>query len=438
MPIKANDACDKTRALQRTLYRAAKRSGTRRFHALYDKVYRKDILERAWSEVKKNHGAPGPDGLTIEAVEAHGVGPWLSEIAQDLREGQYHAQPVRRVMIPKPQGGERPWGVPSLRDRVVQAAVKLVIEPLFEADFLEVSFGFRPRRSAMQARERVRDGIRRERRRWVVDADIQSFFDTVDHKILLRLVRRRISDRRILKLIWGWLRAGALDGEVLRHPVAGTPQGGVLSPLLANIYLHELDRLWQAQYRAIGALTRYADDLVIMTWEKSQAECVLRALEAILQRLHLTLGQAKTRLVNLEADEGFDFLGFHVRLVPSRWNRCRMVAMSWPSRSAMVAARQRIRDLTLLSRIGLPEVLVVQAVNRFLLGWGAYFRWGNSTTQFRVLDEYVTDRLCRFIARKHGRRKMGHGLYELLKSRTRLGLVRLTGTVRYPSAYAVR
>jgi len=156
MPARANDACDKTRALQRTLYRAAKRKGTRRFHALYDKVYRKDILERAWTEVKKNHGAPGPDGLTIEAVEVCGVDTWLSEIAQELRENRYQAQPVRRVMIPKRQGGERPLGVPSLRDRVVQAAVKIVIEPLFEADFLGVSFGFRPRRSAMQARERVR------------------------------------------------------------------------------------------------------------------------------------------------------------------------------------------------------------------------------------------------------------------------------------------
>ena len=304
MPARANDACDKTRALQRTLYRAAKRKGTRRFHALYDKVYRKDILERAWTEVKKNHGAPGPDGLTIEAVEVCGVDTWLSEIAQELRENRYQAQPVRRVMIPKRQGGERPLGVPSLRDRVVQAAVKIVIEPLFEADFLGVSFGFRPRRSAMQARERVRTGIQRERRRWVVDADIQSFFDTVDHQILLRLVRQRVSDRRVVQLVWGWLRAGALDGTVLRHPVAGTPQGGVLSPLLANIYLHELDRLWQARCGTIGALTRYADDLVVTTWKRSQAERVLRALEEILHELHLTLGQAKTRLVNLAGGRG--------------------------------------------------------------------------------------------------------------------------------------
>lgn len=435
MPGGANDARDKTRALQRTLYRAAKRSSTRRFHALYDKVYRNDVLERAWTEVRKNHGAPGPDGLTIEAVEALGVDSWLSGIAQDLREDRYHAQPVRRVVIPKPQGGERPLGVPSLRDRVVQAAVKLVIEPLFEADFLPVSFGFRPRRSALQARERVRAGIRREHRRWVVDADIQSFFDTVDHKILLRLVRRRVNDRRILRLIWEWLRAGALDGVVLRHPVAGTPQGGVLSPLLANVYLHELDRLWQVQYAAMGALTRYADDLVITTRERRQAERALRALEEILQKLRLTLGRTKTRLVNLEAGEGFDFLGFHFQLVPSRWNRRRLVAMIWPSRSAMAAARERIRDLTTRSQIGRPEIMVVQVVNRFLLGWGAYFRWGNSTRQFRALDQYVAECLCRFIARKHGRRDRGHGLYVLLKSRTRLGLIRLAGTVRYPSAY---
>ncbi len=330
--------------------------------------------------------------------------------------------------------------MPSLRDRLVQAAVKIVIEPLFEADFLDVSFGFRPRRNAMQARERVRTGIQRERRRWVVDADIQSFFDTVDHTVLLRLVRRRISDRRVVKLIWGWLRVGALDGAVLRHPVAGTPQGGVLSPLLANIYLHELDRLWQVRCGTIGALTRYADDLVITTWKRNQAERVLRALEEILHELHLTLGQAKkTRLVNLAGGEGFDFLGFHYQLVLSRRNRNRTVAMTWPSKSAMAAARQRIRDLTSPDQIGLPEIMVVQAVNRFLGGWGAYFRWGNSTKQFRALDRFVINRICRsYMARKHGWRRKGRGLYELLKSRTRLGLIQLAGTVRYPSAYAAR
>lgn len=438
MPSVANDALETTRALQRTLYRTAKRSCSRRFHALYDKVFRRDMLERSWAEVKKNHGAPGIDGLTIEAVEARGVDHLLSDLECELREGKYRPQPVRRVLIPKSQGGQRPLGVPSIRDRVVQAAVKLVIEPIFEADFLEVSFGFRPRRSALQARERVRSGFRRERRRWVVDADIQGFFDTVDHGILMALVRRRISDRRIMKLIQGWLRAGVLHGTVLRHPVAGTPQGGVLSPLLANIYLHELDRLWQERFSSLGTLTRYADDFVIATWTEGQAQRALQGLETILRTLHLQLSPAKTRLVHLGGGEGFDFLGFHFRIVSSRRDPRRWVASIWPSRSAMAAARRRIRDLTPLAQVGVPVSTIVQDLNGFLRGWGGYFRWGNSTTQFKALDRYVLERVSRFIARKRGWRMAGRGLFELLKLPVWQDVIRLAGTVRYPPAYAVR
>jgi RNA-directed DNA polymerase len=226
MPSMANDAQDKVRVLQRKLYRAAKQQRGRRFHALYDKVHRRDVLERAWKEVAAYGGAAGVDGVTIEAVRGRGVQEFLSGLEVELREGTYRPLTVKRVAIPKASGGERLLGVPAVRDRVVQAATKLVIEPVFEADFLDCSFGFRPQRSARQARERVRTHIQRERRHLVVDADIKGFFDNLDRSILRRLLRERISDRRVLGLIDVWLRAGVLAEGELMHPMAGTPQAG--------------------------------------------------------------------------------------------------------------------------------------------------------------------------------------------------------------------
>lgn len=227
MPTMANDALDKVRPLQRRLYRAAKRSRARRFHALFDKVHRRDILERAWSEVAAHGGAAGVDGQTIDEIRRGGVPEFIARLQAELREGTYRPLAVRRVAIPKATGGERVLGVPAVRDRVVQAAVKLVIEPVFEADFLDCSWGFRPRRSARQARERMRTHIQRERRHVVVDADIKGFFDNLDRGVLKRALQERVSDRRVLALIDRWLAAGVLaDGELL-HPSAGTPQGGV-------------------------------------------------------------------------------------------------------------------------------------------------------------------------------------------------------------------
>jgi RNA-directed DNA polymerase len=440
MPITANDARDKVRVFQRKLYRAAKQQRGRRFHALYDKIHRRDVLERAWKEVAAHGGAAGVDGATIEMIREQGVGEFLSVLEDELRAGTYRPLAVKRVAIPKTSGGERMLGIPAVRDRVVQAATKLVIEPVFEADFLNCSWGFRPKRSARGARERIRTHIQREQRHLMVDADIKGFFDNLDRSILRRLLRERISDRRVLALIDAWLRAGVLvDGELL-HPTAGTPQGGVISPCLANVYLHALDRAWQERYWRLGKLTRYADDLAIACWQPWQAKRARDALARLLAELGLQLSLEKTRIVDLNvAGEGFDFLGYHFRRLPVRRDPERLYCACWPSQRAMAAARQRIRDLTPMERVGLPAIMVVQEINRFLKGWGAYFRYGNSTQQFKALDHFVFERVARFLSRKLGKPGRGMGVYLLMKSDTRLGLYRLAGTVRYQSAaHAVR
>jgi RNA-directed DNA polymerase len=438
MPARANDTPDSVRVLQRKLYRAAKQSRSRRFHALYDKVYRRDVLERAFDEVARNGGAAGIDGQTIDEIRQHGAEAFLSVLEAELREGSYRPLPVRRVAIPKASGGERMLGIPAVRDRVVQAAVKIVIEPIFEADFLDCSHGFRPKRSARQVRERIRTHVQRERRHVVVDADIEGFFDNLERPILRRLLRERISDRHVLALIDRWLRAGVLAGGALLHPDTGTPQGGVISPLLANVYLHALDRAWQERHWRLGQLTRYADDLVICCWKPGQAQRARAALAAELGELGLRLSEQKTRIVILEVGgEGFDFLGFHFKRVRSRTSGKPYIAC-WPSQTAVAAAKQRIRELTPLRRVGLPAIMVVQDVNRFLRGWGAYFRCGNSTQQLHALDRFVFWRLSRFLTRKYGKTGHRRGMAQLLESSNRLGLIRLTGTVRYTPAHADR
>jgi len=427
---------DPTRRLQRKLYRAAKQSRDRRFHALYDKVYRTDILWRAWQEVARNRGAAGVDDVSIEAIEDQGVEAFLAELQEELAMGSYRPLPVRRETIPKRNGGERHLGVPATRDRVAQAATKLVIEPIFEADFADCSYGFRPKRSALQAREHIRRELQWGRR-YVVDADIKGFFDAIRWVDLLALVQKRVSDRRVLKLLTGWLRAGVLTKEGLLHPEAGTPQGGVASPLLANVYLNSLDQAWQACGRRYGEIVRYADDLVVLCRTRRQAEAALQLLQELLGGLGLELSAEKTRIVDCRSGaDGFDFLGYHFRMRPSR--RGRLFAACWPSRSAMAAARERIRQLTPLNRIRFPTTVVVQDINRFLRGWGGYFRHGNSTQQFKHLDHYVFERIAHLIARKHNSRTWRRGMVDLIKSRTTLGIYRLAGTVRHASAQASR
>ncbi len=426
---------DKVRDLQRTLYRAAKADPGRRFHALYDKVHRRDLLERAWESVRANKGAAGIDGETIADVERYGVSRLLDELAADLRDGSWRPLPARRVFIEKPGREERrPLSIPTVRDRVVQAATKLAIEPVFEADFLPCSFGFRPKRSAHDALQVLLDESWGGRR-WVVETDIANCFEAIPHDRLMSAVEERISDRHVLKLLRAMLRAGVMGDGAVRRELAGTPQGGVVSPLLANVYLHRADRQWQT--RGTGVLVRYADDLVVMCKTKREAEAALAALAAILAELGLELKQAKTRIVHLrEGGEGLDFLGFHhrhVRLTGPRRRHIHFLAR-WPSREAMKRARERIRELTDRKRLRLPVEVIVQDLNRFLRGWGGYFRYGQSARHFTRISNYAVQRLALFVAKRH-KRASGYGLSVVVyMSPNRLGLINLDGTVVSPRA----
>jgi RNA-directed DNA polymerase len=300
---------DKVRQLQRKLYVCAKQSRTRRFQALYDRIYRSDVLWEAWRRVRSNGGAAGVDAETIQAIEQRGPSEFLAEIQAALRAGRYRPSPVKRRYIPKADGKQRPLGIPTVRDRVVQMAAKLVMEPIFEADFQPCSYGFRPKRSAQQALEAIRVAGN-QGHNFVVDADIQGYFDNIQRETLMELVKERVSDRRVLKLIRQWLEAGVREDGTVRETLAGTPQGGVISPLLANIYLNKLDRIWAARCSQLGILVRYADDLVAMCRSASAAKEALRRIGLVMSRLGLTLHPVKTRLVDLRrGKEGFVFLG---------------------------------------------------------------------------------------------------------------------------------
>ena len=424
---------DKVRELQRALYRAAKADPGRRLHALYDKVHRRDVLERAWGQVRANRGAAGIDRITLRQVEQYGIARLLDELAADLQAESYRPLPARRVLIPKPGSSEqRPLSIPAVRDRIVQAAVKTAIEPIFEADFLECSFGFRPRRSAHDALQVVIDEAW-QGRRWVVETDIASCFEAIPHDRLVAAVGERICDRKLLKLLRALLRAGVMEQGAVRRSVTGTPQGGVVSPLLANVYLHGLDRVWQT--RGCGVLVRYADDLVVMCRSEAEAERALAALKAVLAELGLALKEAKTRIVHLrEGGEGFDFLGFHHRWVRARGPRVRHVSFlaRWPSQAAMQHARDRVRELTARPRLLLPVEDVVQELNRFLRGWAGYFRYGNSARHFNRIEYQAVNRLVLFVAHRH-RRSRAYGRWAVLyRSPGRLGLITLAGTVVAP------
>ena len=426
---------DQVRELQRTLYRAAKADPARRFHALYDKVSRRDVLERAWELVRANKGAAGIDRQTIADVERYGIAKLLDELAVDLREGRWRPLPARRVFIPKPGREElRPLSIPAVRDRIVQTAVKLVIEPVFEADFLPCSFGFRPKRSQHDALQVLIDQSWKGRR-WVLESDIANCFEAIPRSGLMAAVEERVSDRNLLKLLRAMLRAGVMADGAVHRDVTGTPQGGVISPVLCNVYLHRLDRQWTE--RGTGVLVRFADDLVVMCHSKREAEAALNALRSILTELGLEPKAAKTRIVYLQEEgEGLDFLGFHHRRVRGehRYRHLRFLAR-WPSREAMQRARNRIREITDSKRLRDPVEVIVQELNRFLRGWANYFRYGNSRLHFTRITTYALRRLALFVAKRH-KRKSGYGMSVVaFVSPNRMGLVSLDRLVVTPSPF---
>lgn len=399
---------NKVSNLQSKLSHAAKQSLDRKFGALYDKVYREDVLKEAWKRVRSNKGAPGVDEEDIEYIEDEiGVEEFLAKIREELKTYKYKPHPVLRCYIDKPGKPEkRPLGIPVIRDRVVQMAVKLIIEPIFEANFLECSHGFRPERSAKQAVDIIRRKVTFDKQLVVIDADIKGYFNNIRQDILMMLVKRRISDPYVLKLIKSWLESGVMeDGKYIETNGVGTPQGGVISPLLANIYLHAFDKMFQ-QSGISGTLVRYCDDFVILLRKKGKE--VLERVREMLNRLYLELHPDKTRIVN--ARKGFDFLGMHFRLSPveSSGSRLKESCRIWPSRESISRIKEKVIKL-IGRRYSLSVEEMIKELNPVIRGWDNYHKipMGGQRKPRLKLNYFVWDRLRIFLKRKYSDESRG-------------------------------
>jgi RNA-directed DNA polymerase len=425
----ANPTIEKVQQLQRKLYLSAKRNHQRKYHALYDKLTRKDILSEAWKRVLASGGAGGIDGISLQDIEAYGVEKLLDEIRRDLQDGTYRPQPVRRVYIPKADGKKRPLGIPIIRDRIVQMAVKLVMEPVFEADFKDSSYGFRPKRNAHQALEAVRHACNR-RGWWVVEADIQGYFDHINHDKLMQLVQMRISDRRILKLIRQWLQAGVMVEGTREETRLGSPQGGVISPLLANIYLHYLDVVWEKNGQGLGKLIRYADDFVIVCRSGPKAEHALKLVRAVMERMELTLHPEKTKVVNLrDGREGFDFLGMRHQNRKGHGETGQYHSLyQYPSSKAMRKMRERV-SAELGHRAALQQDLreMVEKLNPKIRGWRNYYRTKTSRHWLAKIDWHILQRFTIWYNKKHQRRAHFGRMSIVLGQLNELGLEKMVG-----------